>query len=247
MGAGPAARLSRPGPRNPPWLPALPPGAQQFPLVRKCPASSRPPPAGSMPEESETAVSPVRGRSVRPARGRWRRGGEAVVTGLPRELAPLLALPGGDSLVAGGGLTLPPLPRPPYQGRAPFHTQLSCPLASALPEWPLYEQHSRTRRDRPERPQEAHLDASPRPPRALCAPWQRGAAAHRLLSLCSGPASGSSRARASKLTQRPAPPPPPAHGLDAAPLLGIDVQLVCTPARPHCHVILLSTYGYHAT
>lgn len=64
---------------------------------------------------------------------------KASVTGLPRELAPLLSVPGVGGLVAGGGLT-----PPPKQGRSPFCTQLSCPLTSPHrdPEWPLYEQHN---------------------------------------------------------------------------------------------------------
>lgn len=33
------------------------------------------------------------------------------------------------------------------------------------------------------------------------------------------------------------------NNLNATSLLVIDVQLVCTPARPHCHVIPLSTYN----
>lgn len=69
-----------------PALHKVPPGAQRFPYVRKLLASSRPPLVRSIPEDIETAASPVQGRSGhwsippkwRPARGSWRGGGEGL-------------------------------------------------------------------------------------------------------------------------------------------------------------------------
>lgn len=53
---------------------------------------------------------------------------KALVTGLPRELAPLLSIPGVGSLVAEGGLT--PLPPPPKTGPLSFCTLLPTDLTS---------------------------------------------------------------------------------------------------------------------
>lgn len=65
---------------------------------------------------------------------------KALVTGLPRELAPLAAH-SWDRQSGGWGRTDSP-PSTPY--RAALPSAPSCPLTSPHrdPDWPLYEQHN---------------------------------------------------------------------------------------------------------
>lgn len=106
---------------------------------------------------------------------------EAVVTGLPTKLSPLLSTPAVvPSVVAGGGLTpvnraaLPPAPSSPAHSSPPTSPHHD-------PEWPgasLHEQHDRMRSEGPEPPREAHW-VTRCPPPTSCEPWQRVSPAGR--------------------------------------------------------------------
>lgn len=161
-------------------LGTVPPGTQQcfFHASRKFFASSLPPPLRSISEGIQAGVSSAQGHSPGPkwclAPGNRRRGGEAVVTGLPTKLSPLLSIPAVvPSVVAGGGLTpvnraaLPPAPSSPAHSSLPTSPHHD-------PEWPgasLHERHDRMRSEGPEPPREAHW-VTRCPPPTSCEPWQ---------------------------------------------------------------------------
>lgn len=115
-----------------------------FHASRKFLALSLPPPLRSIPEGIQAGVSPARDILQALETG----GGllEAVATGLPMKLSPLMSIPGvGPSVVAVGGLA--PDNRAAVSPALMFPPAHSCSLTSPHhdPEWPevpLHEWHN---------------------------------------------------------------------------------------------------------